>query len=401
MKILHVIANVAPRYGGPSKACLEMARAQAQLGNEVHIFTTNQDGPGTLPVPTDKVVQWDGVLIRYFPIQFPRFWGTSLSLGSALKDKIREFDIVHIHSLYMFHVLCSAHYCNKFDVPYILRPHGSLDPYIYKRHRLRKRIVEILFQDKVTRGSSAIHYITEEEMSLAKQYAFNVLGFVVPIGLDIDEYTNWSSSGRLFARFPELVGKKIVLFLGRINFKKGLDILVRAFSLIAKKRDDIHLLIAGPDNEGYGKQVASWLKNEGVFSKSTFAGMLQGEEKLEAFQRSSVFVLPSYSENFGISVLEAMACGLPVVVSDQVNLWPSVVEAKAGMVAPCDADVFSGKILEILDDEGLAKRMGANGVRLVREKYSWEESARRLIEEYSAILKSRSSKGLKTTTKIA
>jgi len=378
-----------------------MARAQAQLGNEVQIFTTNQDGPGTLSVPTDKVVQWDEVFIRYFPIQFPRFWGTSLPLGYALKNRIREFDIVHIHSFYLFHTLCSAYYCNKFDVPYILKPHGSLNPYTYKRHRLRKRIVEVLFQDEITRGSSAIHYATEEEMSLARRHVFDTPGFVVPAGLNIEEYTNWTLSDCLFARFPELAGKKIILFLGRVNFIKGLDILVRAFSSVSKKRDDVHLLIAGPDNEGYGKQVASWLKSEGVFSKTTFAGMLQGEEKLEAFYRSSVFVLPSYSENFGISALEAMACGLPVVISENVNLKSAIVEADSGLVASCDSGSFAASILKVLDDEECSRRMGANGVRLVHERYSWKEIAKLLVEEYSAILKTRSSGGSKSVTKTA
>jgi glycosyltransferase involved in cell wall biosynthesis len=383
------MASVALRYGGPSKACLEMARAQARLGNEVHIFTTNLDGPGTLPVPTDKAVQQEGVFIHYFPIQFPRFWRASLPLGYALKNKILEFDIVHIHSLYLFHTLCSAYYCNKYDVPYVLRPHGTLDPYIYKRHRLRKRIVEFLFQNEVTRRSSAIHYVTDEEMSLAKQYSFGRPGIVVPIGLNIDEYVNFTPSSRLLDRFPELAGKKIVLFLGRINFKKGLDILVPAFSSVAKKRDDVHLLIAGPDDESYGKQVALWLKNEGVFSKSTFTGMLHGEEKLEAFYRSSVFVLPSYSENFGISVLEAMACGLPVIISEKVNLKSTVIEADAGIVVPCDVKSFASSILKVIDDEEFGRRLGANGSRIVRERYLWEECAKRLIEEYNVILKSR------------
>ena len=341
---------------------------------------------GELSVPTDRVVQQDGVNIRYFPIQYPRFWGTSLPMARALKEKIPDVDIVHIHSLYLFHTAVTALYCEKFQIPYVIRPHGTLDPYIYKRHRFRKKIVEILFQNRVMRRASGIHFLTEEEKMLAGKYTFGTPGFVVPLGLDIDEYSFNPAKGKLFTRFPELSGKKIILFLGRINFKKGLDILVNAFAAIAREQDDVHLLIAGPDDTGYGKKVSEWLKKENVYTKTTLAGMLQGEEKLEAFHISSVFVLPSYSENFGIAVLEAMACGLPVVVSDKVNLWPAVAAAKAGVVAPCDAEIFSRKILAILNDDDLARQMGMNGIALVRNKFSWHEIATRLLSMYSSLI---------------
>ncbi len=221
---------------------------------------------------------------------------------------------------------------------------------------------------------------------VSEKHTFGVKGFVVPIGLNVDEYANNPSGENIFSRFPELKGKKIILFLGRINFVKGLDILVKSFSIVARVRKDVHLLIAGPDDDDYGKNVAIWLKEEGVLARTTFAGMLHDEEKLEAFFNSFMFVLPSYSESFGISVLEAMACGLPVIVSDKVNLWPEIVEAKAGEVAPCDAEAFSRKIIRILDDAEYAKQMGENGKTLVKTKYSWREIAVKMISAYSSII---------------
>ena len=361
-----------------------MARAQARLGNEVSIYTTNQDGNRELSVPTDRVVQHEGVSIRYFPIQHPRFWGTSLPLARALRGKIPDVDVVHIHSIYMFHTAVTAFYSKKFQIPYVIKPHGTLNPYIYKRHRFRKKIVEILFQDRVLRRASGIHFMTEEEKMLACGHTFGAPGFVAPIGLDIDEYSCDLAKGKLISRFPELNGKRIILFLGRINFVKGLDILVNAFAAVAREEDDVHLLIAGPDDNGYGKKISEWLKKGNVHTKTTLAGMLQGEEKLEAFHISSVFVLPSYSENFGIAVLEAMACGLPVIVSERVNLWSEVVAAKAGEVAPCDAEMFSRKIQDILNNKESARQMGMNGNALVRDKFSWQEIASKLMSVYSS-----------------
>lgn len=343
-----------------------MARAQAKLGNEVWVYATNQDGSGSLPVPIDKTVHQDGVEIRYFPVQFPRFWGTSLPLGRALREIIPGADIVAIHTPYLFHTVAAALCCRRCGVPYVLVPHGTLVPRIHGRHRYRKRIVELLFQDEITRRASAIHFMTEGEKTLSERNTLGAPGFVIPLGLNIEEYGSRPSKGILFSRFPTLKGKKIILFLGRINYVKGLDILARAFAAVAREREDVHLLIAGPDDDGYEGRVTEWLREGSVLEKTTFTGILLGEEKLEAFYGSSVFVLPSYSENFGLSVLEAMACGLPVVVSDKVNLWPAIKEARAGEVATCDAEVFSQKILQIIDDVNLSRQLGMNGRFLAR-----------------------------------
>lgn len=386
MKILHVIANLSPRFGGPPKACLEMACAQAKLDHEVCICTTNQDGPGILPVPINQEVVENGVRIQYFQVQSPRSFCFSLPLMQYLRKIIQNYDVVHLHSVYLFPIAVAGYLCIKYKVPYVFAPHGALDPYLYNRHRYRKAIAEKVYHDYIVKNASIIHFITKDEQILAEKYCFGVRGCVVPIGLNVDSYIYKISQNSILSRFPELNGKKIILFLGRINFKKGLDILVDAFAAVAGELKDVHLLLAGPDDDGYGKKVASWLKNKNIMEKATFAGMLLGNEKLEAFHRSSVFVLPSYSENFGISVLEAMACGLPVIVSDKVNLWPDIVEAGAGLVAPCDAVAFSRKLMDVLCDEELARRLGGNGISFVRGKFSWGDIAARLLSVYSSLL---------------
>ncbi len=386
MKILHVIANLAPRYGGPPKACIEMAQAMASLGHTVSIYTTNQDGSSELDVPTYQPVFKDGVEIRYFPIQHPRFWGFSLPLAQVLCKAIREYDIVHIHSLYLFHNMIAAHYCRKYNVPYLIRPHGTLDPYIYKRHRLRKSVMELLFEHKNIKNAAAIHFTTEEEKSLAKPYVFKTPGIVVPHGLDLSEYENLPEQGTFRFRYPETDGKKIVLFFGRLNFKKGLDILVQAFARVARERDDVHLVLAGPDNEGFGDKVRLWLNKEGVLDCATFTGMLLGEDKLAVLQDADMFVLPSYSENFGISVVEAMACGVPVVISDKVNIWREVAASGAGRVASCDADRFAKMILELLDNPEMARQMGGNGKALVKERFQWSNVALAMESAYRSIV---------------
>jgi glycosyltransferase involved in cell wall biosynthesis len=386
MKILHVIANLAPRYGGPSKACWEMARAVAQLGHQVSIYTTNQDGPGELEVPLDRPVQRDGVEVRYFSIQAPRFWGTSLPLALALKRKIPASDLVHIHSLYLFHDLVAGHWCRRYAVPYLMRPHGTLDPFIHRRHRWRKRLMEIVFEDRNIRRAAALHFTTAEEEKLAAPFTFQTPGLVVPLGINWEEFAELPEPGEFRRRHPEIGDKAIILFFGRVNFKKGLDILARAFGAVARRREDVHLVIAGPDNEGWGARVRTWLAEEGMGARTTFTGMLLGPEKLAVLRDAGLFVLPSYSENFGLAVIEAMAAGLPVIISDQVNIWREVQAAGAGRVIPADAPALADQILNLLDNPEAATHMGQKGRSLVQERFQWPRIARSLVEAYERII---------------
>ncbi len=385
MKILHVIANLAPRYGGPSKACLEMARAVNGLGHGVDICTTNQDGPGELAVPLDQPVRQNGVAVYYFPIQSPRFWGTSWPLARALGRSIREYDLVHLHSLYLFHDMVAGHICRRCGVPYLMQPHGSLDPFIHRRHRYRKVVMEALFEHRNIKGAAAILFTSAEEKELAKPYTFGTPGAVVPLGLDLDAYQALPAPGAFRAKFPAIGDKKIILFLGRINFKKGLDLLVQALARVLCHRRDVHLVVAGPDNEGWGERVKGWLQQEGILDSATFTGMLLGEEKLAALRDAQMFVLSSYSENFGIAVIEAMACGLPVVVSDKVNIWREVAAAEAGLVVPCQAEALAAALGRLLDGPEAAA-MGRRGRELVTRKFQWSQVALGLQSLYADLI---------------
>lgn len=388
MRILHIIANMATRYGGPSQAINGMSKSLVEIGNEVTIFTTNQDGDGVLDVPTDKPVLQNGVKIRYFPIQNPRSFGTSYPMARALKKglKNREYDIVHIHSLYLFHGAVAAHYCRRYKIPYIIRPHGTLDPFLYQRNRRKKAIIEFLFENRNIKHATALHYTTEEEKILARPFINNDNGFVVPNGLYLEEYNVNIEKGQFREKYPETKGKKIILFFSRLNFKKGLDLLIHAFDNVSQSRDNVHLVITGPDNDGYGDKVRKWIKERGLESKVTFTGILTGQEKLEVLYDSDMFVLPSYSENFGISVIEAMICGLPVIISNKVNIYRELLNNNAGEVVNCDASELTIKIMKLLDDTQHSKIMSDNGKMLVEKYYQWSRVGQSLDQNYRTIL---------------
>jgi glycosyltransferase involved in cell wall biosynthesis len=301
-----------------------------------------------------------------------------------------RFDVVHIHSLYLFTTLAAGFYARRHRVPIILRPHGSLDPYLYPRHRWRKRVVETLYQNHLFKRAAAIHYTTAEERKLAAPYTFNRPGFVVPLGLNIEDYRPLPPRGTFRERFPETRDKSILLFLSRINFKKGLDILAKAYGKIARQRDDIHLVIAGPDNDAFKPEVETMLASAGVRNRTTFTGMLVGDDKLAALHDADLFALPSYTENFGIAVIEAMACGLPVVISDKVNIWREIKEGGGGEVEPLDPDRFASRIIDMLADRDRLKSYGEHGIETVSNLFNWSTIGERLEQAYQSIVDGRS-----------
>ena len=381
IRILHVLASLALRTGGPAKAALDMARAVAKLGHEVAIFTTTRELDSaewpSLGVPIAK----DGVEIRYFQDHFPRVFATSLPLARALEGAIPRSDIVHLHSLYLFHDWATARICRRHAVPYLLRPHGTLDPYQWRQHRWRKAVLEIAFQNRVLREAAALHYTSEEEMRLAAPNAQGTPGVVVPNGLDLAEYAELPPSGEFRAAHPEIGERRIVLFLGRLNFKKGLDLLVPAFGEAVAANGDLHLVIAGPD-DGMEPPIRRLVQASGLGPRVTFTGMLAGRAKLAALRDAYLFALPSYAENFGIAVVEAMACGLPVAISNQVNIWREIEAAGAGLIGTTDVASVAGQLKTLAADPQAAAAMGTRGKALVTAKFSWAHIAHDLEAVY-------------------
>jgi glycosyltransferase involved in cell wall biosynthesis len=379
MRILHVIGDLAPESGGPAKACVEMAGAVARRGHQVAIATTDYSPRRGRAVP--PLVTEPGLTVHVHRAGFPRAWLTSWPLKRALEGLVREADVVHIHSLYLFHSWAAGTLCRRLGVPYIVRPHGTLDPYIHRRHRWRKRMMELWFQDRVLRDAAAIHYTSAEERRLAEAFVQGAPGAVVPLGLDLADYADLPPAGSFRARHPEIGDRPILLFLSRLNFKKGLDVLIEAAARTRAAGIDAHLVIAGPDG-GMEAAAHRWVERAGLESRTSFTGMLTGRDKLAAYRDAALFLLPSSSENFGIAVIEAMACGTPVIVSDRVNIWREIVADGAGLTEPPQAAAFASAILRLLADEPMRRAMGRAGRDAVARRYQWSAIAADLERLY-------------------
>ena len=378
MNILHLIATLAPESGGPAQACLEMATAVAARGHQVSIFTTDYGAPLDRRLPADETVD-----IRVFPVQWPTNWKPSIPMAHFLVETMERYDVIHLHSLYLFHDWVGGILAQRARIPYIVRPHGLLDPYIWEHHRPRKRLVEVLFQTRVLNHAAAIHYTSELEREISGPYAGTAPSRVVPLGVSLENLENLPSAELFLRRFPAAAGKRIVLFLSRLHEKKGLDLLVPAFASAHRVAPELHLVIAGPD-DGVLAATRDRVAAHGIDAAVTFTGMLRGEDKLAAFAAASMFVLPSYSENFGIAVVEAMAAGLPAIVSDQVNIHRDI-SGQGAIVVPCEVAPLARAIGELAGDPVRTRAMGVEARATARRLYDWPNVAATLEKFYAEV----------------
>ena len=308
-------------------------------------------------------------------------------MTNTLRRNLKAFDIMHFHAIWNYPTAAAAHYCRRYKKPYIIAPRDALYTYALGKNAWKKWPYYTLIGKRDIQGAAAIHFTTEDELERCHPFLdLKYKAIIVPNGIDISEFDNLPETGRLKERYPFLNNKKVILFLGRIHWKKGLDLLAKAYGKVARERNDVHLLIVGPDEGKYERKLRQLLKIEGVLERVTFTGMLTGKEKLETYAGCTLFVLPSYSENFGMTVIEAMACGLPVVISDQVGIHREVAKDSAGLVVNCDSEQLAQAMIKLLDDTDLSQRMGENGRRLVNERFTLDKIATKMIEVYERVI---------------
>jgi glycosyltransferase involved in cell wall biosynthesis len=393
MRILSVSPSYWPafQYGGPIYSVHGLNKALAKKAIDITAYTTNVGLDGKVTV--NKEVDVDGVKVTYFTFSnFFEFIGTtgwqfSLPMTRALKRSLKMFDVTYIVAVWNYPAIVAPHYCRKYKKPYIIAPRGALYPYSANKKFWKKWPYYHLIIKKGLKGATAIHYTTKDEQDQVHRFlGFKSTGLIVPNGIDISEFSDLPDTGRLRSRYPYLKGKKVILFLGRIHSIKGLDILVKAYATLRKDRNNVHLLIVGNDEGGYQKKVLDLIKKEQIQGEVTFTGMLTGKEKLEAYVGSDMFVLASYSENFGLSVIEAMACNLPVLISDKVGIHEDIARARAGIVINTDPKQLAKVMLHLLDNTDICKEMGNNGRRLVQEEFTWDKVADHMIAAFNQIV---------------
>jgi glycosyltransferase involved in cell wall biosynthesis len=276
-----------------------MTRLLCERGVDTRILTTNTDPRGRWDVPLGKLVEQRGAPVVYYNIWPVNRWAFSAPLARALLREAQRYDVVHIHWLFNFSSWMAAVAARRARVPYVFQPNGKSDPNLMRRNARIKDAYIGLFGNYILRHAAAISYASAAEKRIACRSAPGIAAEVIPIGLDWKEYERLPERGAFRSTFPQLHGKRILLFLSRLSRQKGLDLLVRAFREVAPQFPDVHLVLAGPDGEGYGASVREWVANAGLADRVLFAGRVPDGLKLAAYVDADLFVLPSYAENFG------------------------------------------------------------------------------------------------------
>ena len=388
MKVLQVVPSLALRHGGVSVSVRELCRGLASLGTEVEVWSTPRGYEPAVDEPEDERLRKTGVRVRYFPVsRLPwagRNYAYSPSLGRALRQESRRFDLLHLHSLWLYPTLAAASAGRRLKIPYLLSPCGALDPYSLSVRRALKRLYLLAAERRNLQGASAVHFTSEMELRRADTFGVHFREAVIPRSLELGQIPDVPP-----ARRSEWDGRKILLFLGRLHPKKRLDLATAAFADLCKQRNDVHFVIAGPD-EGSAATARRIAENAGILDRVTFLGLTEPRQRWALFKSASLFLLPSEDENFGMAALEAMAVEVPVLLSDQVGLSQEVSEAKAGLVLDGEIASWSGAARLLLEHPEIAEQMGRAGRKLVETKFSTRRVASRMNELYGSLLVRRS-----------
>ncbi|MGR9072535.1 MAG: glycosyltransferase [Gammaproteobacteria bacterium] len=383
MRILHVVPSYLPatRYGGPIFSVHGLCKALARLGHEVHVFTTNVDGRSDSGVPLLQPVEMEGVNVWYFPSRRLRRLYWSFEMGRYLKKRIAEFDIVHLHSVYLWPTWAAARAARRCGVPFVLSPRGMLVKELIKRKsRLLKSLWIALIERRTIADAAMVHVTSEEEARCLTAFGFGLKRVAaIPNGVELPpRYPDRKAAADVAAAIDR---QPMVLFLGRINWKKGLDRLIGAMRSVPSG----HLTIAGNDEEGHLPALKRLVSDYALEDRVSFIPRsVMGPDKEVLFAAAKAFVLSSYSENFGNTVPEAMVRGCPVVVTGEVGAAELVRQAQAGFVVSPDG--LADAIHSLLSDQAGAAVMGASGKAWVEQNLQWRDVAIQMDAEYRRIL---------------
>jgi len=388
VRVLHVIPSVAPRYGGPSEAVLGMCRALERAGVPTLIATTDADGAGRLPVELGRTTDYAGARVVFFPRQWSEAFKYSRPLARWLDTHAADFDAVHVHAVFSHACFAAAAACRRAGVPYVVRPLGTLDPWSLRQKPLRKRLLWRLGARRMLERAAAVHYTTDEERRLAEGPLGLARGVVIPLGVADAAPAPAAGRAALRARWPELDAAPYVLALSRLHPKKGLEILLEAFLDTARRPplDGWRLVVAGDGDPSYVASLRERVARRAGTELVVFAGWIDGEEKLAVLAAASLVALPSRQENFGLSVAEGLALGVPALVSPHVNLAGVITAAGAGWVAPLERAALAATLAAALGDGAERARRGARGRALARARFTWDAVAEQLRGLYSSTL---------------
>lgn len=385
-RILHVIRSVGATGGGPVEAIKLLASVHQRLGHDSEVVALDD--------PNDAAVQ-------SFPFRCHAMvpsltgYGYSSRLVPWLRANRSRYDVIFVHGLWQYGSFGVWRALHGTRTPYFVFPHGMLDPWFkrtYPLKHLKKWLYWPWAEYQVLRDARGVLFTCEEERRLAREsfWLYRARERVVNCGTSPRSGDPAAQRAAFLARFPELTNRRCLLFLGRVHVKKGPDLLLRALREILTNRkraetDAVQLVMAGPNDHDYGRAMVELARELGLADRVTWTGMLTGDLKWGAFHTAEAFVLPSHQENFGIAVAEALACGVPVLISNRVNIWREIEQDAGGLV---EADDLAGtlRLLErwLATDRQAWSAMRRNALACFERRFNIEQTAEDLIRLFEA-----------------
>jgi glycosyltransferase involved in cell wall biosynthesis len=388
MKVLHVIPSVPQVRGGPSLVILDMVKALRTNNVDAEIATTNDNGDCLLDVPLQKLIQYKQVPIWFFSrfsptVKIFREYAFSWQLTAWLWDNISQYDILHIHAIFSYASTMAMAIARLKNIPYIVIPHGLLSEWSLQQSTCKKQIYMRLIEQANLNHSQAIHLTSQLEQQEFAQLELSAPSFVLPHGLSHPPQIPYASSLlRQHLNLP--ADEPVILFLSRLHPKKGLDYLIPALGKLTHHR--FTFVVAGSGSQEYEAEIESALVSNGIRDRTYIAGFVAGETKNLFIQGSDLFALTSHAENFGLAVLEALAVGVPVLVTPGVALAAIVQKYQLGYVPVLDVLAIAKDIEEYLTHPQEAKDMGDRARQIIREQYTWDKVAAKMVEIYQTII---------------
>jgi glycosyltransferase involved in cell wall biosynthesis len=392
LRVLQIVPSVSLVYGGPSQMVRGFSRALANAGAEVTILTTDANGDAgqaPLEVPLNQPVMEENYTVRYFRCSPFRRYKFSAGLLNWLGQHGQDYDIAHIHALFSPLSTAAATVARWQKLPYIMRPLGTLDPADLQKKKQLKQLYGNLWEKPNLHGAAAIHFTSPMEAEVSHRFGAATQDLVIPLGVEPLPELTAAEKQETLHQLGVSTDQPIVLYLSRLDPKKGFDLLLPALEQLAKQGIPFQFVLAGgnPQNPAYERAVTDQIERTMLRDRTTRTGFVTGKAKAALLQTADLFVLPSYYENFGIAVAEAMMAAVPVVISKGVYIWPNVADSDSGWV--CDTltvESLANTLQQALQQPELRQTRGQRAREYAEKHYRWDAIAQQTLAAYQDIL---------------
>jgi glycosyltransferase involved in cell wall biosynthesis len=377
--VVHVSAYFPPafRYGGPPASVLGLCKGLQRAGVGVEVVTTTANGEAPLPASPPEGSDYEGVPVRYAAAAFPRrFFGARVR--GPLADALARADVCHIHGIWNVPEWWASHLARARHVPYVLSPRGMLQPAAIRRNEWRKAVAYRLFEERNLRGASVLHATSDQEADAIRDLRLDVPVAVVPNGVDFVMAGESAAGYRTRLGIP--ADAFVVLFLGRMHRIKRLDVLADAFTIARTTHPRLHLVLAGPDEDALLPDLAARLAPHAPYVHTP--GAVNGADKWLLLRDADVTVQCSDSESFGLSVVESLAAGIPVIAT-RTCPWRELEVHDCGRWVDQTPIAIADAIRDLADDSSMRRAMGARAAAFARTRYSWDSIAHAMTGIYA------------------